>query len=99
MNNKTAKKDVLITVVTAVICLLLYLVIGRLIKNLFQNDFAGYFAGQLFLAVLALGAAFFLKKTDLFTSEGRYLRRGWLSAGLFFCTALPAAFPGTVRDH
>lgn len=94
MNNKTAKKDVLITVVTAVICLLLYLVIGRFIKNLFQNDFAGYFAGQLFLALLALGAAFFLKKTDLFTSEGRYLRRGWLSAGLLFVLLFLQLFLG-----
>lgn len=88
MNHMTTKKDVLITIAAVSVCLLLYLVFGRFIKNLFQNDFAGYFAGQLFLAVLALGAAVFLKKTDLFKSEGRYLSKGWLSAGLLFVLLL-----------
>ena len=94
MNKKTTKKDVLITVVTAAVCLFLYLVMGRRILKLFQNDFAGYFAGQLFLAVLALGAAVFLKKTDLFRSEGRYLGKGWLSAGLLFVLLLLQLFLG-----
>lgn len=94
MNRKTTKKDVLITIAAAAVCLFLYLVLGRFIKNLFQNDFAGYFAGQLFLAVLALGAAVFLKKTGLFRSEGRYLGKGGLSAGLLFVLLLLQLFLG-----
>ena len=94
MNHKTTKKDVLITVAAAAVCLFLYLVLGRFIKNLFQNDFAGYFAGQLFLAVLAMCAAVFLKKTALFKSEGKYLGKGWLSAGFLFVLFLLWFFLG-----
>ncbi|MDO4192699.1 MAG: CPBP family intramembrane metalloprotease [Erysipelotrichaceae bacterium] len=94
MNQKATKRDVLITVAAAAVCLLLYLVLGRFIKNLFQNDFAGYFAGQLFLAVLAMAAVIFLKKTALFKSEGRYLGKGWLSAGLLFVMFLLWFFLG-----
>lgn len=94
MDHKTTKKDVFVTVAAAAICLFLYLILGKFIKNLFQNDFAGYFAAQLFLAVLAMAATVFLKKTDLFKPEGRYLGKGWLSAGLLFVMFLLWFFLG-----
>ena len=86
--KKKQGRDVIAALIAALLCPLLNSIIGKRIGAMFENTFYGYLASQAFFAVTVLTAVILLRKTHIFRTKKRLLKKNWMSAGLLYMQCL-----------
>ena len=106
--NKSNFKDIVYAIIAIVVSLTVYKILGQLISNVLDNIYLAAFAAQLVFAIPVFIAVILLKRTDIYRTDIKKLKRGWStglvllimsllsSIGIFFGNAEVTAGPAEI---
>lgn len=82
-NNKSNFKDIVYAIIAIVVSLAIYKTLGQLIRNALDNTYLAAFAAQLIFAIPVFISVILLRRTAIYRTDMKKLKRGW-STGLVF---------------
>ena len=99
MEAQRNRKELIWIIAVTIVVTVLHHEAAKVIGKVITDTYLQAFFGELFFAILALAAVFAFKKTEIFKSDTRLLKKGWASAGMLFVMIFYYFYIGTGAIH